>query len=189
MGLRLLVTTSGSGEQLLAFFTDGDQRGNALDQFLRRHQPLSDGHVTGWNPGKAVTSNRCSPKSRLPLRSPNHTATACSNAEHHWPTTATGQEMQGSHSGVCIVFDAAFSRDGQFVATACVDGPARIWPIAGGDPVECVGHQGEVRACTFSPEGDRLATASSDATARIWDLTGRELLVLRGHRGPLWAVS
>jgi WD40 repeat protein len=96
---------------------------------------------------------------------------------------------------------AAWSPDGDRIATAGADGLVRVWrlPWGSGSPggaaggqvlFTLTGHDGEVRGVAWSPEGERIATSSADGTARLWDAsTGEELLVLRGLSGDLRNVA
>jgi WD40 repeat protein len=69
------------------------------------------------------------------------------------------------------VWSAAFSPDGTRVVTASVDGTARVWDAATGQPVtRPLAHQARVLSAAFSPDGTRVVTASEDRTARVWDL-------------------
>ena len=92
---------------------------------------------------------------------------------------AGGQEaitLRGHANGVHSV---TFSPDGKRLATASMDGTAKIWDAASGQEVLTLrGHS----SVFFSPDGKRLATASHDNTATIWDtVTGHEVLTFRGH--------
>lgn len=72
------------------------------------------------------------------------------------------------------------------VATASLDGSARLWNATSGkEEAIFKGHLGSLRSVAFSPDGRRVATASDDGTARIWDVeTKNEDLVLSGHEQP-----
>ncbi len=86
---------------------------------------------------------------------------------------------------------AAFSPDGDRIASASVDGTARIWNMATGrQELSLKGHTGSVSGVAFSPSDKRVATASSDGTVKVWDAaTGNELHTLKGHTGPVWCVA
>ena len=78
---------------------------------------------------------------------------------------------------------AAFSPEGERVATASHDGTARLWSVGGvSTPLLLKGHAGGVVSVEFSADGKRVLTASADAIARIWDAeSGEQLVVLSGH--------
>ena len=80
---------------------------------------------------------------------------------------------------------AAFSPDGQLVATASLDHTARIWSVKDGSTVATLkGHSDELTTVMFSQDGRSVLTASRDGTARIWSVRdGTETTVLRGHSG------
>jgi WD40 repeat protein len=81
------------------------------------------------------------------------------------------------------VWYARFSPDGARVATASMDGTARVWDAhTGAELLVLRGHDQRVTDVVFSPSGERLATVSADRTARLWDTTSGELrAILRGH--------
>jgi WD40 repeat protein len=77
-----------------------------------------------------------------------------------------------AHDNVIIGF--AFSPDGTLLATAGLDGTAKVWQISpdGLSPLMTLyGHKSEVNDVAFSSDGTRLATASNDGSVRIWDIT------------------
>ncbi len=62
----------------------------------------------------------------------------------------------------------AFQSDSQVVATASVDGLARLWEVASGKPVAAWdAGQGELTAIAFAPRGGLLVTAGINL--RLWD--------------------
>lgn len=80
------------------------------------------------------------------------------------------------------------------LASASLDGTARVWDTASGTPVcVLVGHEDKVTGVTWSKGGEWLATASVDRTARVWHVraqlplasaaTLRASAVLEGHKG------
>jgi WD40 repeat protein len=86
---------------------------------------------------------------------------------------------------------AAFSPDGEHIATGCDDAIVRVYGEGGrGEPVALRGHGGPVASVAFSPDGRRIAAASFDHTARIFRADGAgEALALRGHGGPVRSVA
>jgi len=81
------------------------------------------------------------------------------------------------------VLAAAFSPDGQYVATGeggkptAIFGPGRaiVWDASTGKPIgESMSHGGDVEDVAFSSDGKYLATGSRDRTARVWVATTGE---------------
>jgi WD40 repeat protein len=70
------------------------------------------------------------------------------------------------------VMDAAFSPDGQRLATCSWDRTVRLWDLASGQEILTLrGHTRPVGSVRFISDGNRLISASADRTVRIWDAT------------------
>ncbi len=79
------------------------------------------------------------------------------------------------HDGA--VRDAVFSADGRFVATAGMDGVARVWDARTGQAASPpLKHGAPVKLIAFSPDGRHVVTVSAHGgAARVWEVaTGRE---------------
>ena len=76
-----------------------------------------------------------------------------------------------------FVSSVAFSPDGQYLATGCADGFARVWKVRTRQPLGMLRHSAHVRSVCFSPDGTRLATACEDGKVRIWNWRTADLLV------------
>jgi WD40 repeat protein len=88
----------------------------------------------------------------------------------------------------------AFSpTNGTIMATAGLDGSARLWDTHTKRQIQWLraGHLTSLTAVAFSPDGKVLATAGADGTARLWDLaTGRQVGAFRASRiGAVNAVA
>ncbi len=68
-----------------------------------------------------------------------------------------------------LVWDVAFSPDGQILASGGGDGKINLWSAADGRRLNTFeGHQAGVTCLAFSPDGEWLASGSLDASVRFW---------------------
>jgi WD40 repeat protein/DNA-binding SARP family transcriptional activator len=75
------------------------------------------------------------------------------------------------------VIGAAFSRDGNVVATTSDDGSVAVWDVPTRRLRETfAGHAAAAVAPVFSPDGATLYTASDDGTVIVWDVFGARRL-------------
>ena len=84
---------------------------------------------------------------------------------------------------------AAFSPDGELIATGEASGRVLLWTVDGRRLRVLQGHERLVTEVCFDQSGERLLTSSLDGTARVWSRSGELLAELEGHQGPIWAAS
>ena len=67
----------------------------------------------------------------------------------------------------------AWSDDGKFIVTGCLDGIVRVYDAAKGVLVRAYqGHDQSVSKVAISPLGDAIASAGWDGDVRLWPTTG-----------------
>ena len=85
---------------------------------------------------------------------------------------------------------AAFSPDGQWIATGDTDGAVSLWEVASSGRVRQTlrGHAAAVMGVSFHPDGSRLVSCGVDGQVKVWDWrAGVELLTLPvPGGGMLW---
>jgi len=89
------------------------------------------------------------------------------------------------------IFAAAFSYDGQVLATGAADKTIRLWNVQTMQPgLVLQGHSDAVSALSWSNDGKTLASASWDMTVKLWDTaTGKEIASLTESNEELLCVA
>ena len=110
-----------------------------------------------------------------------------------WSVATRQQKGALLRPGTGEITALAFSpANGRILATAGIDGSARLWDTDTYRQIQSFRVRRPVRLATvaFSPDGKTLATAGADGTARLWNVTsGQQVSALRASRsGPVNAV-
>jgi WD40 repeat protein len=88
-----------------------------------------------------------------------------------------------------IIHNAEFSRDGTRLVTTSMDGTARIWDAATGEPLSPpLEHPRGLFATTFGADSTRLITATTDAVL-LWDIGAPLRPIANDHRPRKLDVS
>ncbi|MBI5878289.1 MAG: hypothetical protein HZB53_11620 [Chloroflexi bacterium] len=99
---------------------------------------------------------------------------------------ASGKELFQLAGHKLEIADAAWSPNGERIATASADNTAIIWDAANGRPLVLLGgSRVDIMRVVWSRDGRRIATADRDGAVRIWNVTGGEALYQLAHKAPV----
>lgn len=103
---------------------------------------------------------------------------------------ATGELQKVIGTTTDVVFDVAFSPQGDRIAVAAADGSIRIFEVASGKELLAItSHSDWVFAIAWNADGSKLASASRDKTAKVFDTKSGELLITySGHNNAVRGV-
>jgi WD40 repeat protein len=92
------------------------------------------------------------------------------------------------HEG--LVYDVAWSPDGQFVATASADQTVRIWKAESGEEYRIFrGHTGGVLRLAYHPNGQRIISGDDSGVLKVWDVTRDQRMLALPAAGYLMDVA
>jgi WD40 repeat protein/serine/threonine protein kinase len=105
--------------------------------------------------------------------------------------TATGKLVWSARQHEALVTCAAFSADGQAIASGSFDRTVKLWDAGTGRELATLtGHTDKVICLAFAPRGRLLATGGRDNVVRLWDTdTHNPPRTLGGHTNALRGVA
>ncbi|MBD2772943.1 AAA-like domain-containing protein [Iningainema tapete] len=123
------------------------------------------------------------------LFSPNSQTIAAASGKSikFWNINGTERLTWVGHGA--IIYQIAFSPDGQRLASASRDNTIKIWNLKGNLEKTLEGHSDGVLAVAFSKDGQKIVSGSADKTIKLWNINGTELLTLRGHRSSVHRIA
>lgn len=100
-----------------------------------------------------------------------------------WDLTEQPPRLIGHTRGVNA---AQWSPDGKWIATASLDGTARIWEAASGELVAALEHPGGVEDLAWSPNSTHLATTSRGGSIGVWEVASKSFQQLSNPDGYIF---
>lgn len=111
-----------------------------------------------------------------------------------WRQTRARQRRQryqlAGHGGGA--WCAAYSPDGQTLASGGADLALRLWRVADGEELRVLrGHRADVTCLAWRPDGQALASGAADGTILVWGVSddGGLLHELRGHSAGVLGLA
>lgn len=105
----------------------------------------------------------------------------------HWNQNPPLELERVDHSDFVICI--AFSLDGRYLATAGVDGIAKIWDSKEDRPFANITHDDQIWDIAFNKDGRYFATASDDGTAKVLDMLSGQIISYEEHTDVVNAIS
>jgi WD40 repeat protein len=90
-----------------------------------------------------------------------------------WDLSAQPPRLSGHGEGLKA---AAWSPDGEWIATASLDGTARIWDAASGELLETLVHPEALEDLAWGQEGAQLATSDQAGSVRVWEVGSKSFV-------------
>ncbi|BAB74499.1 MAG TPA: NACHT domain-containing protein [Nostoc sp. UBA8866] len=184
-------------------------------------QPLINQLITEFGSLENISNCLVHILSRLRGKSPQETGYAGGNVLnllHHAQVDLSGYDFSGltvwqaylqgvnlhdvdfanSDLSCCVftetlgnILSAAFSPEGQLLATCDTDCHVRVWEVKSGKLLLiCRGHSNWVRFVVFSPDGEILASCGADENVKLWSVRdGVCIKTLTGHEHEVFSVA
>ena len=182
-GAKLVRSLEGHAHWVncLALNTDAALRSGAYDH--RGHAP-ADPDAALQKARAACEIAKGSSGEMLASGSDDFTLFLWRPAESKKPVTRLTGHVQ-------LVNNAAFSPDGNWLASGSFDGSVRLWNGRTGKfAVRLLGHVGAVYQLAWSSDSRLLASGSKDSTVKVWEVKSKKLLEdLPGHADEVYTVD
>ena len=124
--------------------------------------------------------------------SPDSQRLVCGGDRHLavWQVS-TGQQLFSFLAHDDTIVEAAFSPNGQLIASASYDKTVKLWDASDGKAIYTFGgHSARVTCVAFSPDGQRIASGGDDHYIRIIVAhNGEEALSIKGTLGPVHSLA
>lgn len=165
----------------IAFSRDGKQVATGGADKFARVWSVADGEETcAVTPGYAVTGISFSKDGKA-------LATGSWGGQVWEIETKKRLKHLESHTG--FVTCASYAPSGKILATAGLDGTAKLYDLSTWEEIKSLTHGEQVNCIAFSPDGAQLATAG-DTTIKIWETSAwKERFSVKSHPSTATAFS